>query len=176
MARRYNAVIEYFLHLKNHTLVLLKTTLQTDIFTLKCERIKRKCVRMIQPVGALSPRAVSRGSNGAYGKKSLSGNSNSNIALINAGGVALAAGGLTTAIARSYTPNWGYAGVLGLFGAFLSLFFMTPQLIESANKNNAEHKSGSDVLVKSETAKTAEAMRGKLKPAKKMVQFRQITS
>ena|GEM_PF-6387214 len=127
---------------------------------------------MIQPIGALSPRAVFRGSNGAYGKKS-SGISNSNIALINAGGVALAAGGLTTAIARSYTPNWGYAGVLGLFGAFLSLFFMTPQLIETTNK---AHKQGSDALVKSETTKTAEAMRGKLRPAVKMVQFRQTTS
>ena len=40
--KRYNAVIAYFLHLKNHTLVLLKTTLQKYIFTLKCGRIKRK--------------------------------------------------------------------------------------------------------------------------------------
>ena len=128
---------------------------------------------MIQPVGALSPRAEFRGSSGAYGKKAASAAANKNIALINAGGVALVAGGLTTAISRSYTPNWAYAGILGLFGAFLSLFFMTPQLIESSGSKNAMAKSGSDAFVKSDAVKTAETMRGKLKPAKKMIQFRQ---
>lgn len=125
---------------------------------------------MIQPVGAFSPRASFRGSNGAY-KTDLA--SKRNIALINAGGVALAAGGLTTAVSRIYTPSWGYAGLMGLFGAFLSLFFMTPQLIESAGHRNSERRAGSDVLVKNDTAKTAEVMKGKLKPVKKMVQFRQ---
>ena len=126
---------------------------------------------MIQPVGALSPRAVFRGSNGTYGKKSDS-NSNRNIALINAGGVALAACGLTTAIARSYTPNWGYAGILGLFGAFLSLFFMTPQLIDSTSKSNHAMKSNSDVFAKGETIKTAESMKGKFKP-QRFIPFKQ---
>lgn len=124
---------------------------------------------MIQPVGALSPRAVFRGSNGTYGKNSEV-NSNRNIALINAGGVALAACGLTTAIARSYTPNWGYAGVLGLFGAFLSLFFMTPQLIDSTSKN--PHSKNADVFTKSETLKTAETMKGKIKH-QRLVPFKQ---
>jgi len=124
---------------------------------------------MIQPVGALSPRAVFRGSNGTYGKKSDS-NSNRNIALINAGGVALAACGLTTAIARSYTPNWGYAGILGLFGAFLSLFFMTPQLIDSAGKNS--HSKNADVFTKGDTLKTAETMKGKLRP-QRLIPFKQ---
>lgn len=127
---------------------------------------------MIQPVNALSPRAVFRGKNGAYGKRSQ-GTSNSNIALINAGGIALAAGGLTTAIARSYTPNWGYAGILGLFGSFLTLFFMTPQLIENSGKKHLENKAKSDVLVKSDAAKAKEAMKGTLKPAKKLIQFKQ---
>ena len=126
---------------------------------------------MIQPVGALSPRAVFRGSNGTYGRRSDS-NSNRNIALINAGGVALAACGLTTAIARSYTPNWGYAGILGLFGAFLSLFFMTPQLIDSTSKSNHAKKANSDVLVKGETLKTAESMKGKFKP-QRLIPFKQ---
>lgn len=127
-------------------------------------------MRMIQPVGAFSPRASFRGSNGAYGADAKS---KRNIALINAGGVALAAGGLTTAVSRIYTPSWGYAGLMGLFGAFLSLFFMTPQLIESTSHKNLEHRAGSDVLVKSETAKTAEAVRGKFKPVKRMIQFKQ---
>lgn len=125
---------------------------------------------MIQPVGAFSPRASFRGSNGAYGADAKS---KRNIALINAGGVALAAGGLTTAVSRIYTPSWGYAGLMGLFGAFLSLFFMTPQLIENTSHKNLERKAGSDVLVKSETSKTAEAVRSKFKPVKRMVQFKQ---
>ena len=65
---------------------------------------ERKCVRMIQPVSAFSPRAGFRGNNETYGKKQTI--SNRNIALINAGGVAVAAGGLGTALARSQTSSW----------------------------------------------------------------------
>ena len=84
---------------------------------------------MIQPINAFSPRAGFRGSKETYGKRAPK-SANSKIALINAGGVALAAGGITTAVARSYTHSWGHAGVLGVGGAFLAMFFMTPHLID----------------------------------------------
>ena len=128
---------------------------------------------MIQPVGALSPRATFRGLNETYGKRPSYDRTKANIALVNAGGVALAAGGLTTAIARSYTPNWAYAGVLGLFGSLLSLFFMTPQIIENRGNQSAIKKTDSDKFLKDEAVKTAETVKTKLTPAKKMVQFRQ---
>ena len=86
-------------------------------------------MRMIQPINAQTPRVGFRGSNETYkvNTKNLSGSS---IAMINAAGVALAAGGLTTTVARAYTKSWAQAGVLGLFGAFLTMFFMTPHLID----------------------------------------------
>lgn len=128
---------------------------------------------MIQPINAFSPRAGFRGKNGTYGKQTSRGTTASNIALINAGGVAVAAGGLTTAIARSYTPNWAYAAVIGLCGSFLSLFFMTPQLIEKASHESKVKKTPGDNFIKQDTAKTAESVKTHLKPAKKLVQFRQ---
>ena len=41
------------------------------------------------------------------------------------------------AVSRAHTTNWAHAMVLGIFGAFLSMFFMTPQIIEKASLNNA---------------------------------------
>ena len=86
---------------------------------------------MIQPINASSPRADFRGQPGTYGRVSR-GISNSKIAFLSAGGLAGAAGGITTIVARAHTPSWGHAAILGAFGAFLSMFFMTPQLIEKA--------------------------------------------
>ena len=124
---------------------------------------------MIQPVSAFSPRAVFRGSNKTQSEQSKK-LYDSNVALINAGGVSLAAFGITTAIARIYTSSWANAGVLGLFGAFLSLFFMTPQLIESMNKDKKAETA--DVFIKKDSQKIAEAVKT-IKPAKKLIQFRQ---
>jgi mannitol-specific phosphotransferase system IIBC component len=91
---------------------------------------------MIQPVSAYSPQAGFRGSAGAYLKQTKGLSSNSKIALLNAGGVSAAVGGLTMAVSRAHTTNWAHAMVLGVFGAFLSMFFMTPQIIEKASMNN----------------------------------------
>ena len=127
---------------------------------------------MIQPINALTPRAGFRGSNGTkmspmYGKTS------SKIALINAGGVAAAAGGIATAIARGYTSSWGQAGVLGIFGACLTMFFMTPHLIEKIGLNKIRKAPETEIAFKEEVPKVAEAIKEHLKPAKKLVHFRQ---
>ena len=127
---------------------------------------------MIQPINAFSPRAGFRGSKETYGKRAPK-SANSKIALINAGGVALAAGGITTAVARSYTHSWGHAGVLGVGGAFLAMFFMTPHLIDKKTFGKIGKKAESDVLVKEDAQKMTDVVKEHLKPAKKLVQFRQ---
>lgn len=131
---------------------------------------ERKCVRMIQPVSAFSPRAGFRGNNGTYGKPTVS---NQNIALINAGGIAVAAGGLGTALARSQTSSWGHAGVLGLCAAFLTMFFMTPQLIEKTGLHKTGNAEKSEMIAKEDAPKFMDAVKEHLRPAKKLVQFKQ---
>lgn len=138
-------------------------------FALACGSIKRKCVRMIQPVSAFTPRATFRGSSFSKDAKSVSA---SRIALINAGGVAAAAGGVTTAIARGYTSSWAQAGVLGLFGAFLAMFFMTPHLVDKSVSNKLSKKGGTESVSKSTADKAIKMAEEHLKPAKKLVQFR----
>ena len=128
---------------------------------------------MIQPVNAFSPRAGFRGSNGAYSKTSKGLTSKSKIALLNAGGVAALVGGLTTAIGRAHTTNWAHAIVLGFFGAFLSMFFMTPQILEKGGFGLASKKNGAENIVKEDTQKLSAAIKEYWKPVKKAVPFRQ---
>ena len=124
---------------------------------------------MIHPINASSPRAVFRGQNRTYGEKSR-GISNSKIALLSAGGLATAAGGLTTIIARAHTNSWSHAAVLGACGAFLSMFFMTPQLLEKSALGSFAKKGES--LTATETQKVAGAVKDSIKPARKLI-FRQ---
>lgn len=127
---------------------------------------------MIQPVTAFSPRAGFRGNNGMYGQKATE--SSKKIALINAGGVAVAAGGLGTALARSQTSSWVHASVLGVCAAFLTMFFMTPQLIDKAGMskvNSAADKS--DKFVREDAPKVVDAIKEHVKPSRRLVPFRQ---
>ena len=124
---------------------------------------------MIHPISAISPRAVFRGQNRTYGDTSR-GISNSKIALLSAGGLATAAGGLTTIIARAHTNSWPHAAVLGACGAFLSMFFMTPQLIEKSAFSSFAKKGES--VTATETQKVAGVVKEGIKPARKLI-FRQ---
>ena len=126
---------------------------------------------MIQPINTLTPRVGFRGSNGAYGTKTGIGR-DSSVALINAGGVALAAGGITTTVARAYTKSWAQAGVLGLFGAFLTMFFMAPHLIDRFGLSKAGKKAQAEIVMKKDVSKVANTAKEYLRPAKKLVQFR----
>ena len=128
---------------------------------------------MIQPVSAFSPRAGFRGNNGAYGLTTKGNSSKSKIALLNAGGVSVAIGGLTTAVARSYTTNWAHAGVLGLCGAFLAMFFMTPQIIEKAGYGIASHKNEAKNLVKEDSPKLSVAIKEYFRQVRKSIHFKQ---
>ena len=132
---------------------------------------RRKCVPMIQPINALTPRVVFRGPDVKNGKKSK-GLSDSQVALANAGGVAALAGGVTTLVARAYTNSFAQAGVLGIFGALLTMFFMTPHLIDRIGLSKIGQKSQTEAVAKKDFQKITTSAKEYLVPAKKLVQFR----
>ena len=127
---------------------------------------------MIQPINALTPHVAFRGSQKTYGMQAK-GFSEGGAALINAGGLSVAAGGLTAMVSRAYTRSWPNAIMLGALGSFLTLFFMTPSLIEKLGITKQATKAESVAVLKQDGKITAEAMRSQLKPVKKLVQFRQ---
>ena len=126
---------------------------------------------MIQPINAQAPRVGFRGSNETY-KVKAKGLSDAGVAMINAAGVALAAGGLTTTVARAYTRSWAQAGVLGLFGSFLTMFFMTPHLIDKIGLSKIGKSSQAGVAIAQDSQKLASKAKECLRPVKKLVQFR----
>ena len=127
-------------------------------------------MRMIQPINALSPRVGFRGSNETY--KMNSRELSAPGAVANAVGVALAAGGLTTTVARAYTRSWAQAGVLGLFGSFLTMFFMTPHLIDKIGISKLGKKTSAEIAVRQDAQKMSNLAKEYLRPAKKLIQFK----
>ena len=128
------------LHFKNSPKVLYLGGLQDINFALTCTCVRRrKCVRMIQPINSLTPQVGQRGSSRPY-IMNAKGITEPGIALINAGGLSMAAGGATAAVSRIYTKSWAQALMLGVCGTFLTLFFMAPRFIEKlgVNKDNAK--------------------------------------
>lgn len=133
---------------------------------------KKVCEKMIQPVSAFSPRAVFRGS-AKQSRKTSQERTKSQVALINAFGTSVAAGGLTTAVARSYTSSWAHAGILGVGGALLSMFFIAPWLVENTTLLKPIKKDGGNTISK-ESGRASATVKGALKPAaKKRVLFKQ---
>ena len=126
---------------------------------------------MIEPINAFSPRAVFRGKPGDYGNPARM--SDPKIAALNAGGVSAAVGALTMAVSRSYTSSWSHAGVLGLCGAGLTMFFLTPSLIEKMGLTKLTKSKDAKAVVNEEPQKMTAAVKEHLRPVKKMVQFRQ---
>lgn len=125
---------------------------------------------MIQPISAVTPQIGHRGSRRAYERKNDSLNE-SHVALINASGIAAVAGGLTTLVARSYTNSFASAGVLGVFGGLLTMFFMTPHLINKIYSAKAVAPVVNDIS--SVKPKVSSVVKKEcLTPIKKLVQFR----
>lgn len=127
---------------------------------------------MIQPINFSTPHRGFKGSSNANINKNPQ--NNSRVALYNAIGISATAGGLTTLVARSYTNSFANAGVLGLFGAFLTMFFMTPHLIEKINVEKAAAKKylAEPQVAKSSSKDTAKVIKEHIIPVKKLVQFR----
>ena len=126
---------------------------------------------MIQPINFSTSHHSFKGANDSNLKKSSQ--TNSRVALYNAIGISATAGGLTTLVARSYTNSFANAGVLGLFGAFLTMFFMTPHLIEKINVEKAAAKKYlAEPQVTKSSKDTAKVIKEHIVPVKKLVQFR----
>lgn len=128
---------------------------------------------MIQPVNNLTSQTRFRGSDGNSLRKHLKVAPNSKIAVMNAAGTAAAAGGLTAAISRAYTSSWAHAGVLGLFGSFLTMFFMTPHLIDTLVSFKPGAKNKAEALAKEDAVKVADVVKENVRSARKYVQFKQ---
>lgn len=126
---------------------------------------------MIQPINAFSPRAVFRGERAAYGRTANL--SDPKIAALNAGGVSAAVGALTMAVSRSYTSSWSHAGVFGAGAALLTMFFLTPSLIQKMGLTKYVKSRQGDAFINEDTQKMTGVVKEHLKPVKKMVQFRQ---
>jgi len=131
---------------------------------------RRKCVLMIQPINLSIP---------AIGFKDTKetnrinkGQNNSRTALYNAIGISAAAGGLTTLVSRSYTSSFANASVLGLFGSFLTMFFMTPHLIEKINMEKAAKKHLAEPRINQSSKSFTKVAKEHVVPIKKLVQFR----
>ena len=92
--------------------------------------------------------------------------------MINAAGTSVVAGALTTAVARGYTSSWAHAGILGICGSVLSMFFIAPLLVENTNLIKGKKKLESGAISKN-GAKAQNAVKEGLRPAKKLVQFKQ---
>lgn len=88
---------------------------------------------MIQPVSALTPKASHKGFNSNITKPIIDRGLERKLAFFNAGGISAVMGGVTTAIARSYTTSWKHAGWFGVLAAGLSMMFVYPKFIYEVN-------------------------------------------
>ena len=132
---------------------------------------KKKVCDMIQPVSAFSPRAISRGPNEMHGK-SYSNETNYKIALINTTGFASFVCGVTTLVSRSYAHSWTSALALGACSSFLSVFFMTPHLmdVKLGTKDSLKKKV---VNNSEESLKLSSAIKNFVKSTKTSILFKQ---
>ncbi len=117
---------------------------------------------MIQPINASKPTIKFKKS-----PQKRENATSSQVALINAGGIAALTGGVTTLVTRSCTNSFAQAGVLGVFSAFLTMFFMTPRLIDKISTEKA---------IKTNSIPANEGIKSGVsnikKPFRKMIQFR----
>ena len=70
------------------------------------------------------------------------------LAVLNAGGISVASGALTTAIARSYTASWKNAGMFGLGAALITMMFICPRLLYKSGINSYKKEKELDVFSK----------------------------
>lgn len=128
---------------------------------------------MIQPIGAFSPRADFRG-HGVQSKPTPQERSKAQVALINAAGISILAGALTTGISRGHTSSWANAGILGVCSSVLAMFFIAPKLVENTSLlSSSKKKPNINPAVTSDGIKAQSVIKSELKPVRKLVQFRQ---
>ena len=127
---------------------------------------------MIQPINAFSPQAGFQ-RRSVQSRKTPQERTKSQVALINAAGTSVVAGGLTTAIARSYTNSWAHAGILGICGMVLAMFFIAPMLVENTTLLRGKKKHDTAGFAAKEKAMASIAAKDVFVPPKKLVRFGQ---
>ena len=106
-------------------------------------------------------------------KNKTKGISDTQAAMLATAGVSLAAGALTTTIARGYTSSWLKAVALGLFGTFLTMFFMTPQMVFGGmSKKNISKTSDAATIARGDVSKSMSVLEKHVNPSK-VVLFKQ---
>ena len=86
---------------------------------------------MIQPVNALTPKVSSRGSVVGY-KNASRLRTERRLALVNATGISVVLGAVTTAVTRSITSCWKNASFLGIGAGAISMMFLLPAFMYKA--------------------------------------------
>lgn len=102
---------------------------------------------MIQPVNALTPKVMFRGDRLGY-ENPVNRKMERKLALLNAGGLSVVAGALTTVIARSYTSSWKHAGSFGLGATAVAFMFLGPRFLYKSKINSYAKEQEMDVFAR----------------------------
>lgn len=95
---------------------------------------------MIHPVSALTPKVLFRGETVNGSKESGKEKVERTFAAINATGISIALGAVTTAIARSNTSSWRHASYFGIGAGLISMMFLYPGLLYKAGIGTSKTK------------------------------------
>ncbi len=102
---------------------------------------------MIQPVNALTPKVSFRGDASVY-ENPINRKMERRLAVLNAGGISVVTGALTTVIARSYTTSWRHAGGFGIGAAAVAMMFLGPRFLYKAGIKSYAKQEEMDVFVR----------------------------
>ena len=102
---------------------------------------------MIQPVSALTSKALFRGSKNSS-TNPVNRRTEKRLAILNAGGISAVAGALTTVIARSYTASWKHASFWGVGAGLVTMMFICPRLLYKSGINSYKKERELDVFTK----------------------------
>ena len=102
---------------------------------------------MIQPVSALTSKALFRGSKNSSANP-VNRRTEKRLAILNAGGISAVAGALTTVIARSYTASWKHASFWGVGAGLVTMMFICPRLLYKSGINSYKKERELDVFTK----------------------------
>ena len=102
---------------------------------------------MIQPVNALAPKVSFKGQYSDF-KNPVNRCTEKRLAILNAGGISVAMGAVTTAVARSYTSSWKHAGWFGLGAAAVTMMFVCPRFMYKSGINSYAKEKEMDVFTK----------------------------
>ena len=95
---------------------------------------------MIQPVNALAPKVFFKGRKNELDNP-VNRKLEKRLAILNAGGI-------TTAIARSYTASWKNAGMFGVGAALVTMMFICPRFMYKSGINSYKKEKELDVFTK----------------------------